>query len=146
MANGLQFDIGWVQTQFPDLSNIARLSVGGQKTVLSATHPTDGDVVLKLIHPGQPNETTQREVRAVLEVKSPRVPRILDEGRIQTPTGELMWLRGNSESTGGRSERYCGPALWTHDYSCEPACMCLKLSWTPKKSVSFTVTPNRITS
>src|SRR5580704_15589076 len=52
MANGLRFDVGWVQNHFPDLANISGLSVGGQKTVFAATHATDGDVVLKLIHPG----------------------------------------------------------------------------------------------
>jgi serine/threonine-protein kinase len=79
--------------QFPDLSNIAPLNSGGQKIVFEARHPNDGNVVLKLINPGQPNETTDREVLAVQIVQSPRVPRILGQGRIQTPIGELVWLR-----------------------------------------------------
>jgi eukaryotic-like serine/threonine-protein kinase len=93
MANGVRIDAGWVQAHFPDLSNIAPLNTGGQKIVFAATHPIDGDIVLKLINPGQPNETTDREVLAVQIVQSPRVPRILDQGRIQTAVGELVWLR-----------------------------------------------------
>jgi eukaryotic-like serine/threonine-protein kinase len=93
MANGVPLDASWVQAQFPDLTNVAALNSGGQKIVFAATHPVDGDVVLKLIKPGQPNETTDREVLAVQIVKSPRVPRILDQGRIQTALGELVWLR-----------------------------------------------------
>jgi serine/threonine protein kinase len=93
MANGARLDEGWVQSQFPDLTNIAALNVGGQKIVFAATHPTDGQVVLKLIKPDQPTETTSREVLAVQIVQSPRVPRILDQGTIQTVLGELVWLR-----------------------------------------------------
>ncbi|HTT18407.1 MAG TPA: serine/threonine-protein kinase [Candidatus Sulfotelmatobacter sp.] len=93
MANGVRLDASWVQAQFPDLTNIAALSPGGQKIVFAATHPIDGDVVLKLINPGQPNETTDREVLAVQIVQSPRVPRILEQGRIRTAFGELVWLR-----------------------------------------------------
>ena len=93
MANGVRLDTGWVQAHFPDLTNIAALNSGGQKIVFAATHPVDGDVVLKLINPDQPNETTDREVLAVQIVQSPRVPRILDQGRVQIATGELVWLR-----------------------------------------------------
>src|ERR1039458_1801414 len=93
MANGVRIDVGWVQAQFPDLSNIASLNTGGQKTVFAAKHSIDGDIVVKLINPGQPNETTNRSVLAVQIVQSPRVPRILEQGRIQTAVGELVWLR-----------------------------------------------------
>lgn len=93
MANGVRLDASWVQAQFPDLTNIALLNSGGQKIVFAATHSVDGDVVLKLINPGQPHETTDREILAVQIVQSPRVPRILDQGRVQTAFGELVWLR-----------------------------------------------------
>lgn len=93
MANGVTIDAAWVQAQFPELSNIALLAGGGQKLVFAATHPTDGDVVLKLINPAQSNETTEREILAVQLIRSARVPRILDRGRITLPIGELVWLR-----------------------------------------------------
>jgi eukaryotic-like serine/threonine-protein kinase len=93
MANGITIDVAWVQAQFPELSNIAPLSHGGQKLVFAARHPTDGDVVLKLIHPAQPNEATDREILAVEIIQSPRVPRILARGRIPLPIGQLLWLR-----------------------------------------------------
>jgi eukaryotic-like serine/threonine-protein kinase len=93
MANGNAIDITWIQNHFPDLSHITHLAGGGQKIVLAAMHPADGDVVLKLIHPSQSNETTQREILAVQVIQSPRVPRILDQGRIPTTFGEVVWLR-----------------------------------------------------
>ncbi len=93
MANGLIIDAAWVQDQFPELSEIGLLGRGGQKLVFAARHPTDGDVVLKLIHPLQSDETTNREILAVDVIHSPRVPRILDRGQISLPIGQLVWLR-----------------------------------------------------
>jgi hypothetical protein len=52
-----------------------------------------GEVVLKLIRPGQHNVATDRQILAVNVVRSPRVPRILEEGSVQTPFGDLVWLR-----------------------------------------------------
>jgi eukaryotic-like serine/threonine-protein kinase len=93
MPNGVRLDASWVQTNFPDLTNVVALTPGGQKSVFAATHPVDGNVVVKLINQGQANETTDREVLAVQIVQSPRVPHILEQGRIQTVSGELVWLR-----------------------------------------------------
>lgn len=92
MPNGINIDVAWVQAQFQELSNIAPLGGGGQKLVFAATHSTGGDVVLKLIHPSQSHETVEREILAVQLIQSPRVPRILDQGRIALPFGELVWL------------------------------------------------------
>ena len=93
MSNGTNIDVAWVQAQFAELSNIALLGGGGQKLVFAATHSTDGDVVLKLIHPSQSHETVEREILAVQVIRSSRVPRILGQGRIALPFGELVWLR-----------------------------------------------------
>jgi hypothetical protein len=52
--NGLNsIDLVWLQQQFPNLSNLSPLSLGGQKLVFAAVHPVDGEVVLKLMHPRQ---------------------------------------------------------------------------------------------
>jgi serine/threonine-protein kinase len=83
----------WLRAHFPQLANLSALSQGGQKLVFSAAHPTDGDVVLKLIHPSQNLEIVQREILAVQQVQSPRVPKILDQGYIPTPLGNCIWLR-----------------------------------------------------
>jgi hypothetical protein len=72
--NGI--DLSWLAQQFPDLKNLDRLSFGGQKIVLTADHPSDGSVVLKLINPRQDDETTNRELLAITQVNSSRVPRI----------------------------------------------------------------------
>jgi len=86
-------DINWLSAQFADLRNLAPLSRGGQKLVVSATHARDGDVVLKLIRPDQDVETTQREILAVLKVQSSRVPVIYEHGQIAAPIGDCVWLR-----------------------------------------------------
>lgn len=83
----------WLAPQFPDLQNLQPLSQGGQKQVFSASHRTDGDVVFKLMHPSADIERTRRELLAVAQVQSPRVPKILDQGTIQTPLGQCFWFR-----------------------------------------------------
>jgi serine/threonine-protein kinase len=92
--NGLtSIDLAWLQQQFPDLLNLVALSVGGQKIVFGASHPADGDVVLKLIHPRQDQEQIRRELLAVSQVNSERVPEILQVGMIGTPVGDCAWFR-----------------------------------------------------
>lgn len=88
-----QIPAAWLAQQFPDLQAIQPLSQGGQKQVFSAMHPHDGDVVLKLMHPTADIERTRRELLAVAQVQSPRVPRILDQGTVQTPIGDCFWFR-----------------------------------------------------
>jgi eukaryotic-like serine/threonine-protein kinase len=90
-TNGI--DLAWLAGQFPDLTNLSPLSRGGQKLVLSADHSVDGAVVLKLIHPNQDAETTNRELLAIVQVSSPRVPRVLARGQISTPIGDCVWFR-----------------------------------------------------
>lgn len=49
--------------------------------------------MLKLIDPLQDPESVRREIIAVATVRSRRVPRILDQGEIQTQVGTFVWLR-----------------------------------------------------
>jgi serine/threonine-protein kinase len=93
MANSTLIDAAWVQSQFPDLADVSHLGGGGQKLVFSASHPTDGDVVLKLIRPGQTDEATEREILAVNAINAPRVPQIYGHGLLRTPFGDIVWLR-----------------------------------------------------
>jgi serine/threonine protein kinase len=86
-------NLAWLQQQFPDLQQIVSLSSGGQKQVFAATHPQDGAVVLKLIHPRQDMETTRREMLAVNQLVGARVPAILDSGTLQTQFGDFFWFR-----------------------------------------------------
>ena len=83
----------WLASQFSDLTNIQPLSHGGQKLVFSASHSTDGEVVLKLMHPQQDFDRTTRELIAAASVQSARVPEILDQGSIQSPIGDCFWFR-----------------------------------------------------
>lgn len=85
-------DMVWLAQQFPDLANLQPLSQGGQKLVFSATHSTDGEVVLKLVHNSQPEEV-RREILAVAQIASPRVPLVLEHGVIAMPLGLTFWMR-----------------------------------------------------
>ena len=78
---------------FPELSNIQALGQGGQKLVFSAHHASEGDVVLKIIHPSQDPEGVRREILAVQQITTIRVPRILAVGRVDTPIGSCIWIR-----------------------------------------------------
>ena len=86
-------DIGWLQTQFPDLDSLVPIGPGGQKIVLQANHKVDGAIVLKLYRMGSDEEVVLREVAAPELVASHRVPRIFDTGKVASPLGEIFWLR-----------------------------------------------------
>lgn len=86
-------DAAWLSAQFPALGHLKQIGLGGQKSVFSAEHPVDGDVVLKLIHPGQDAERLSREVHAVEQVGSTRVPRILEVGTVMSNVGPTIWIR-----------------------------------------------------
>jgi eukaryotic-like serine/threonine-protein kinase len=83
----------WLATQFADLSAVTRLGEGGQKWVFGAVHDADGAVVLKLVKPSQDLERIRREILAVQQVQSTRVPRVNAAGILQTPAGDCVWLR-----------------------------------------------------
>lgn len=61
-------DPAWLKATFPNLANFKSLGQGGQKLVMTATHTTDGEVVLKLIHPRTDVESVRREILAVQQV------------------------------------------------------------------------------
>lgn len=86
-------DHKWLSVNFPELSEILPLGQGGQKLVFGATHLKDGPVVLKLIHPRTDVEAVRREILAVQQVQSLRVPKILEHGQVVTPLGPCIWLR-----------------------------------------------------
>ncbi len=91
--NGNSLPSDWLAGQFPDLENIQPLSQGGQKQVFSAVHPHDGDVVLKLMHVTADQKRTEREILAVKQLQYARVPKILDQGTVQAPSGDRFWFR-----------------------------------------------------
>jgi eukaryotic-like serine/threonine-protein kinase len=86
-------DMAWLQASFPDLSDFRPLGQGGQKLVLAARHNTDGEVVLKIVYPRTDPESVRREILAVQQIRSPRVPRILDQGVADTSVGPCVWIR-----------------------------------------------------
>ncbi len=47
----MSLDPTWLQQQFPDIAGLRQIGQGGQKWVFAGTHPSNGQVVLKLFHP-----------------------------------------------------------------------------------------------
>ncbi len=105
MNGNPQVTVAWLANQFPDLRSVQPLSQGGQKSVFSGDHPTEGDVVLKLVHPNSDIERTVRELVAVARVQSARVPAILAQGVISTPVGDCFWFR--EQRIRGETVRAC---------------------------------------
>lgn len=88
-------DAAWVSGNFPGLTSVFALPQGGQKWVFSAQHAVDGAVVLKLIKPTTEVERVRREVLAVTQAGSARIPRIYEQGVIHHAAldQDLVWLR-----------------------------------------------------
>ncbi len=93
MPSQSQVDPAWLSLQFPDLGSLQPLAAGGQKQVFTATHPKDGEVVIKLMHPGSDPERTARELEAATKVQSPRMPRIFQHGQLTSNIGPIVWFR-----------------------------------------------------
>jgi eukaryotic-like serine/threonine-protein kinase len=100
----MAIDQAWLRQQFPDISISRPLDAGGQKSVFAGTHVRDGEVVLKIFHPGSDVERALREVQAVSQINSPRVPRILEVGTKSSPMGDVIWFR--EEFVAGESLRH----------------------------------------
>lgn len=89
----MAIDPVWLQQQFPDINISKALTPGGQKSVFAGVHKIDGNVVLKIFHPNAEVERALREVQAVSQINSPRVPRILEVGTKSSATGDVIWFR-----------------------------------------------------
>lgn len=89
----MAIDPVWLHQQFPDINISNALTPGGQKSVFAGVHNTDGNVVLKIFHPNAEVERALREVQAVSQINSPRVPRILEVGTKSSTTGDVIWFR-----------------------------------------------------
>lgn len=86
-------DLIWISNNFPKLSNIVPLARGGQKIVYTANHELHQSVVLKVIRLDQDRSRTEREIAAVQQINSLRVPRILEYGRAPDGAGdEHQWI------------------------------------------------------
>ncbi len=88
----MNIDLSWLQGEFPHLLNLATLNSGAFKSVFSASDPNWGEIVLKLILPTQNVEDIRREILAVQNVQTDRVPQILEDGQISTNVGTCFWM------------------------------------------------------
>ena len=89
----MSLDPAWLQTCFPQITGLTRIGRGGQKWVYGGTHATDGEIVLKLFHPLANPDRALREVEAARNVCCPRIPKVLEIGRVSSSLGEVIWLR-----------------------------------------------------
>jgi len=110
-----QVDPFWLAHQLPDLSDLLALATGGQKQVYAAHHATDGDVVVKLIHPGSDPARTERELEAASRVRAPRMPRIFEHGQLTGNTGTIIWFREQRVPGKPLSARIQAGALSHHE-------------------------------
>ena len=89
----LNLDVNWLAARFPNLSSLQAIGSGGFKVVYSCHHQSHGSVVLKIIQAGQDIETIRREIIAVNQVNSTRVPRVLETGSMDIPNvGTCIWF------------------------------------------------------
>jgi serine/threonine protein kinase len=86
-------DSKWLESTFPELSAFKPLGQGGQKTVYEVNHKVEGTMVLKIIHPRTDVQSVEREILAVKQVRSPRVPKILAHGTCASNLGDCIWFR-----------------------------------------------------
>jgi serine/threonine-protein kinase len=89
----MSVDSAWLSQQFPQVSGLKELGRGGQKWVYTGTHPTEGEVVIKIFKPSPVADRADREVQAVQNINSPRIPKVFEIGRARANLGEVIWLR-----------------------------------------------------
>lgn len=89
----MAIDLLWLQAQFSDISSLAPLNQGGQKEVFSGIHVRNGAVVLKIYHPKTDIDRVIREIKAVQDINSHRVPKIFDLGIHNSPMGDFVWVQ-----------------------------------------------------
>lgn len=115
MTTPPQVDSAWLSAQFTDLKSLQLLGTGGQKQVFSATHPTEGEIVLKLVHPGADPARTERELDAASKVIAPRMPRIYQRGLLSGNMGTIVWFREKRIPGEPLSSRIQGRLLTYHE-------------------------------
>lgn len=89
----MNIDQAWLKGQFPEMTSLTPVGQGGQKLVFAGQHKTEGEVVLKLFHPSAEPQRVVREIQAVQNIRSVRVPQILGVGRSPIAFGEVIWVR-----------------------------------------------------
>jgi serine/threonine-protein kinase len=83
----------WLAATFPDLTNLQPIDLGGQRWVYRGQHSQEGEIVLKIVKPGQDPERIRREVNAVAAISSQHIPAIRSHGVVATNLGPCVWIR-----------------------------------------------------
>jgi len=83
----------WLAATFPEVHNLEPVALGGQRWVYRGDHDDEGQVVLKIVKPGQDPERIRREISAVTAIHSSRVPVIHATGVAQSNVGPCVWVR-----------------------------------------------------
>ncbi len=82
----------WLAENFPEITAISPLGVGGQKWVFGGVHSLYGDIVLKLFHAGGDDGRAEREIAAIQNISCSRIPNIHTIGSVKGPHGEVLWI------------------------------------------------------
>jgi serine/threonine protein kinase len=84
-------DLLWLESCFPQLSELHPLKEGGQKWVYMCQHPEHGACALKLMKPGR-ERYLDRELEAISRLSSDNVPEVYEIGEIDSPVGQCVWI------------------------------------------------------
>jgi len=92
MSGAIMVALSEICAKFPLLTNIASFRTGGQKSVYRATHPTHGEIVLKLISPQTQFERVEREIEVVRRLGIANVPQIYETGYVDLACGKIFFM------------------------------------------------------
>ena len=92
MSSAIMLSLSEICARFPLLTNIVNFRTGGQKSVYHATHPTYGEVALKLILPQTQFDRIEREIDVVKRLGIDNVPKIYETGYEEFSGGKVFFL------------------------------------------------------
>ena len=92
MSGAVMVSLSEICAKFPLLTNVADFRVGGQKSVYRATHPSYGEIALKLISPQTKFERVEREIEVVKRLGIANVPEIYETGYVDFSGGKIFFM------------------------------------------------------
>ena len=92
MSGAVMIPLNEICAKFPLLTNVVDFRVGGQKSVYRATHPTYGEIALKLISPQTQFERIEREIEVVKRLGIANVPEIYETGYVDFLGGKIFFM------------------------------------------------------
>lgn len=85
-------DVPWIESSFPQLTDVNLLARGGQKLVFRANHVQYGDVVIKFILDALSDERTKREVDVATKYQIANIPKVYEYNSIDHQEDRAVYL------------------------------------------------------